>query len=73
MQMYNLVECSDNYSKPLGSLWKYYRDDPALTDDGAIDHLPGNSASFKSKVKITGETLAAGNTKDLKIAVPLKY
>ena len=28
---------------------------------------------FKSKVKITEKILAAGNIKDVKIAVPLKY
>ena len=27
MPMYNLIECSDNYSKTFGSLWKYYKDD----------------------------------------------
>ena len=25
--MYNLIECSDNYSKTSGSLWQYYKDD----------------------------------------------
>ena len=28
MQMYNLIEYSDNYSKTSGSLWQYYKDDP---------------------------------------------
>ena len=32
-----------------------------------------DSESFKSKVKITGNTPAAGNTKDVEIIVPLKY
>ena len=34
MPMYNLIEYSDNYSKPSGSLWQYYKDDPNdnLTD-----------------------------------------
>ena len=32
-----------------------------------------NSESFKSKVKITGNTSATGNTKDVEITVPLKY
>ena len=27
MLMYNLIECSDNYSKTSGSLWQYYKDD----------------------------------------------
>ena len=31
------------------------------------------SESFKSKIRITGKTPAAGNTKDVEIIVPLKY
>ena len=63
--MYDVIEYSDSYSKTSGSLWQYYRDGP---DDNII-----KSKSLKSKVKITGKTFAAGNTKDAKIAVPLKY
>ena len=65
MSMYNLIEYSDNYSKTSGSLWQYYKDDP---NDNITD-----SESFKSKIKITGKTPAAGNTKDVEIIVPLKY
>ena len=65
MPMYNLIEYSDNYSKTSGSLWQYYKDEP---NDNLAD-----SESFKSKVKITGSTPAGGNTKDVKIIVPLKY
>ena len=65
MPMYNLIEYSDNYSKTSGNLWQYYKDDPN-------DNLE-NSESFKSKVKITGKTPNNGNTKDVKIIVPLKY
>ena len=28
--MYNLIEYSDAYAKVSGSLWQYYRDEPAL-------------------------------------------
>ena len=65
MPMYNLIEYSDNYSKTSGSLYQYYKDEP---NDNIAD-----SESFKSKVKITGKTPAAGNTKDVEIIVPLKY
>ena len=65
MPMYNLIEYSDNYSKTSGSLWQYYKDDP---NDNLTD-----SKSFQSKLKITGKTPAAGNTKDIEIIVPLKY
>ena len=46
-------------------MWQYYRDDPK-------DNVE-NSESFKYKVNITGKTPAIGNTKDVEIAVSLKY
>ena len=64
MPMCNLIEYSDNYSKTSGSLWQYYKDDPN-------DNIT-QSELFKSKIKITGETPAAGNTEDVEIIVPLK-
>ena len=59
MSMYNLIQYSDNYSKTSGSLWQYYRDEPALTDAGAITnlHAADNSDSFKFKHKLTSEIL----------------
>ena len=71
MPMYNLVEYSNYYSKTSGSLWQYYRDKPALTDAGALNDFPGNSASFKFKQKITGSTGDDG-TKNVEMMVPLK-
>ena len=65
MPVYNLIEYSDNFSEPSGSLWQYYRDEP---NDNLAD-----SASFKSKIKIAGKTSAAGNKKDVEVMVPLKY
>ena len=65
MPMYNLIEHSDNYAKTSASLWQYYRHEP---NDNLTD-----SESFKSKIKITGKTAAAGNEKDVEIMVPLKY
>ena len=51
MPMYNLIEYSENYSKTLGSLWRHYRDELALTDADTIDNFTGNSVSFKFKQK----------------------
>ena len=65
LPMYNLIEYNDSYSKTSGSLWQYYRDEP---NDNLTD-----SESFKSKIKITGKTPAAGNEKDVEIMVPLNY
>ena len=73
MPMYNLIEYSDNYSKTSGSLWQYYRYEPFINNNGVIIDVPDdfNSASFKSKQKITGQTGGNG-TKDFQIMVPLK-
>ena len=48
MPMYNLIECSKNYSKASGTLWNCTRD--ISTDPIA------NSESFKYKTSITGKT-----------------
>ena len=60
-----MIEYSNHYSKTSGILWQYYKDEPN-------DNL-SNSESFKSKLKIAGNTPADGNTKDVEIIVPLKY
>ena len=76
MPMYNLMEYSDNYSKPSGSLWKYCKDIPAVDDDGAIVDFNGANAtdSFNFKAKTTGdETNDEGNIGNVEIIVPLKY
>ena len=49
MPMYNLIECSNSYSKTSWSLWQYYKDDP---NDNIMQ-----SESSKSKVQITGKLL----------------
>ena len=75
MPMFNLIEYSNNYSKTSGSLWQYYRDEPALTNLGAIAnfHAANNSASFKFNQKLIGETDAANGRKDVEIMMPLKH
>ena len=37
MSMYSLIEYSDVYLKTSGSLWLYYRDEPALENGGTKD------------------------------------
>ena len=82
MPMYNLLECSKNYRKTIGSLYNYYRDElggNANNNDNTV-----NSNTFRYKNKITGNTynVAAGvegyianknGTNDIKLAIPLKY
>ena len=57
MPMYNLIEYSNNYSKTSGSSWQYYRDEPFIDNNGVIIDVldEPDSASFKSKHKITGQ------------------
>ena len=61
MPMYNLNEYSHNYPKTSGNLWQY------------PNYNITEPESFKYKIKITGKSPAAGNIKDIQIAVPLKY
>ena len=63
--MYNLIEYSNNYLKSSGSLWEYYRDNS--------NDILTNSDSFKSKIKITGNTPNNDNIENVEIAVPLDY
>ena len=58
MPMYNLCKTSE-------SLWQYQRDDTKVNTK--------DSKSFKFKVRITGRTSAVDNTKNVEIAVPLKF
>ena len=64
MPMHNLIEYSNNYWETSGSLCEYYKDSQMITAD---------SKSFKYNVKETGRTPAGGNTRDLRIIVPLKF
>ena len=75
MPMCNLIEYSNAYSKTSGSLWQYYRDEPALNSNGEVIDFPANnnnSVSFKFKQQIIGQT-GNGSSKDVKVMVPLKY
>ena len=65
MPMYNFIEYSNNYSKTSGRLWQYYRDNQ---NDKIV-----NFESLKFKINVAGRTPVDGNTKDVKIAVSLKY
>ena len=84
--MYNFLRYSKNYSKTSGSLCNYYRDE--LADETNDDNDPNknviNSESFKYKTSITGSTYNVvatvtdydankEGTKEVEIAVPLKY
>ena len=72
MPMYNLIEYSNKYSKTLGSLWQYYRDEPTLNKAGASDSFPGYKTAFKCKEKLAGSK-EENATKAVQIIAPLKY
>ena len=64
MLIYNLLECSDNYSMTSGSLWNYYRDEmnDNTNENNAANCLINNSKtttskSFECKTKIMGSKL----------------
>ena len=58
--MYNLIILikliiiNNNFSKTSWSLWQYYWVEKTLTDPGAIDNVPDNSAPFKVIQKLIG-------------------
>ena len=74
MPMYNLIEYSDNYQDSSATLYQYKRDEPP--EANAIDDLTvDNSNSFKYKVSLLGNPVAADNIvkRSVKVVVPLKY
>ena len=68
MTVYNLIKCSDNYSKTAGHLWLSYRNESALNDNGNVIDFTDNTDSLK-KTDRTGNN----DIKNVEIMVPLKY
>ena len=64
MPMYNVLEYSKNYTKTIGSLYNYYRDELSYDNDnynfGNIKVV--NSKAFKYKNKIIGDTYDVNST-----------
>ena len=74
VDMYNLIEYSDNYQDSSATLYQYKRDEPP--DANAIDDLTvDNSNSFKYKVSLLGNPVVADNIakRSVKVVVPLNY
>ena len=74
MLMFNLITCSENYSKTSGILWQYCKDIPAVDNNTAIVNFGENNLtdSFNIKTKSTGQT-GDDLTKNIEIMAPLKY
>ena len=75
MPIYNVIEYSDNYSKTSASLWQYYKEIPAVNNNGDIENFDGANAtdSFNYKTKITIQTNNNGRIDNVEIMVSLKY
>ena len=65
MPMYNWIAYCDVYSKISGSLWQYYRNEPALDKNDNIIDFPtdNNNTSFKFKRQIIEQTGNSVNKK----------
>ena len=61
MPMYNLIECSHNYSDTSGSLWQFKRDE--VTDKN-VDLTINNFQSFQCKAALLGKIANAVNNTD---------
>ena len=79
MQVYNLLECNENYS--MTSVWNYYRDE---VNDSANEIIDANnfrinknkttrSKSFQHKTKLVGSTSNNDYRLDAEVVVPLKH
>ena len=58
MPMYNLIECSDNYSDTSGSVWQFKRE-----FKGNLSDSTDNSLSFKYKSNLIGTIPNGGRKK----------
>ena len=75
MPMCNSLEYSKNYKKTIGSLYNYYRDELSDDDDdnNQFNNIKVvNSNTFEYENKIIDNTNDQG-TKDIELAIPLKY
>ena len=88
MNLYNLIEYSDNHEQSSGSLWQYKRDEQNLNVVGNIDNVNAHDSSlskYKSNLLkgLTTRDVAANVNLDIanvhrlflntQIVVPLKY
>ena len=69
MVEFGLIEYSNNYPKTSGSLWKYYKERPAVNDGGNIIDFDGTNKthSFKFKTKRTGNE--TGNYHQMRLVI----
>ena len=74
MPMYNLIECSGNYSDSSGSLWQFKRDEHPKENNGEVSDISTDkSSSFKYESKLIDIIPNGRRKNEVKIAAPLKY
>ena len=68
MNMYNLIEYSDNYADFCGTLYQFKRNEQPINDAGnTLNVALDNSGSFKYEASLLGKaTDAHGNDRSLK-------
>ena len=59
MPMYNLIECSSNYTDMIGSLWFYSGDETTVFHTDVAD--TSDFKLLKHKAKLLGNTVASGD------------
>ena len=60
MNLYSLIEYSDNYSDSSGTLYQFKRDEPPVNDAGnTLNVALDNSTSFKYKASLLGKATGA--------------
>ena len=59
MPMYNLIECSSNYTDMIGSLWFYSGDKTTVFHTDVAD--TSDFKLLKHKAKLLGNTVASGD------------
>ena len=66
--MYNLLEYSDNYADPSGSLYQFKRDEQNMNNGNITDVTTADLSSFKYKSSFLGNLVADGVNGALKDA-----
>ena len=72
MNMYNLVEYSDNYEDTSGRLWQFGRDEQNINNGNPVN-VTTDSTSFKYKSSLLGNPAINGVLRNPDIVAPLRY
>ena len=65
MNLYNMLEYSDNYADTKASLYQYKRPKPSRNNAGALVDLTDSSSSFKYQSELIQKQLTTYNSVDV--------